>query len=180
MNRELYKRRFSLSYLKCLNPKEATYVLREVYEGVCSNHSGPRSLVGKAIKAGYLWPTMQKDVVKLVRKCDTCHRFGNVQHIPSELMMSISLPWPFSTWGIDIVRPLPQRKKHVKFLLVAIDYFTKWAEAQPLAIITKSKIQNFVWKNIVYRFGIPRMIISDNGRQFLIAEISENFMQSWE
>ena len=52
----------------------------------------------------------------------------------------------------------------MKFLLVAIDYFTKWVEAEALAIITETKVQNFVWKNIVYRFGIPRTIISDNGR----------------
>ena len=62
--------------------------------------------------------------------------------------------------------PLPQGKRQMKFLLVAIDYFTKWVEAKALATITKAKVQNFVWKNIVCRFGIPRTIISDNGRQF--------------
>ena len=54
----------------------------------------------------------------------------------------------------------------MKFLLVAINYFTKWVEAERLAVITEDKIQTFVWKNIIYRFGIPRMIISDNGCQF--------------
>ena len=54
----------------------------------------------------------------------------------------------------------------MKFLLVAIDYFTKWVEAEALAIIIETNVQNFVWKNIVCRFGIPRTIISDNGRQF--------------
>ena len=165
VNGELYKRGFSLPYLKCLNPEEAMYVLREIDEGVCGNHSGPRSLVGKAIKVGYFWPTMQKDAIELIKKCNKCQWFGNVQHIPGELMTSISSPWPFSTWGIDIFGPLPQRKKYVKFLLVAINYFTKWVEAEPLAIITESKIQNCVWKNIVCRFGIPRAIISNNGRQ---------------
>ena len=62
--------------------------------------------------------------------------------------------------------PLPQGKRQMKFLLVAIDYFTKWVEAEALATITEAKVQNFVWKNIVCRFGIPRTIISDNGRQF--------------
>ena len=62
--------------------------------------------------------------------------------------------------------PLPQGKRQMKFLLVAIDYFTKWVEAEALATITETKVQNFVWKNIVCRFGIPRTIISDNGRQF--------------
>ena len=116
---------------------------------------------------------MQKDAVKLVKKCDNCQWLKNVQHILGELMMSVSLPWPFSTWGIDIVGPLPQGKKQVKFLPVAIDYFTKWIEAEPLAIITESKIQNFIWKNIVCRFGIPRTIISNNGWQF----DSQNFRE---
>ena len=62
--------------------------------------------------------------------------------------------------------PLPQGKRQMKFLLVAIDYFTKWVEAEALATITKTKVQNFVWKNIVCRFGISRTIISDNGHQF--------------
>lgn len=62
--------------------------------------------------------------------------------------------------------PLLQGKKQVKFLLIAIDYLTKWVEAEALAIITKAKIQNSVWKNNVCRFGIPRTIISDNGHQF--------------
>jgi len=61
---------------------------------------------------------------------------------------------------------LPQVKGQVDFLLVAIDYFTKWVEAEALATITKARIQNFVWKNIICRFEVPRTIIIDNGRQF--------------
>ena len=80
--------------------------------------------------------------------------------------MAITSPWPFSQWGIDIVGPLPQGKGQVKFLLVAIDYFTKWVEVEALATITEARIQSFVSKNIIYRFGIPLMIISDNRRQF--------------
>ena len=62
--------------------------------------------------------------------------------------------------------PLPQGKKQVKFLLVSIDYFTKWVEVEAPLTITEAKIQNFVWKNIVCKFGIPQTIILDNGRQF--------------
>ena len=81
-------------------------------------------------------------------------------------MTTITLPWPFAQWGINIIGPLPQGKKQVKFLLVTIDYFTKWVEAEALATITKAKVQNFVWKNIVCRFRIPQTIISNNGCQF--------------
>ncbi|XP_065620879.1 uncharacterized protein LOC136063846 [Quercus suber] len=77
-----------------------------------------------------------------------------------------NVPMAICTMGIDIVGPLPLDKGQVKFLLVAIDYFTKWVEAEPLATITEAKIRSFVWKNIVCRFGIPMTIISDNGRQF--------------
>ena len=62
--------------------------------------------------------------------------------------------------------PLSQGKRQTKFLLVVIDYFTKWAEAEALATITETKVQYFIWKNIVYRFGIPKTIISDNNLQF--------------
>ena len=54
----LYKRGFSRSYLRCLGPKEADYVMREVHEGIYGNHSGARSLVHKLIQVGYYWPTM--------------------------------------------------------------------------------------------------------------------------
>ena len=62
--------------------------------------------------------------------------------------------------------PLPQGKKQLKFLLIVIDYFSKWVEAEALAMITEAKVRSFVWKNIVCRFGIPQTFISDNGRQF--------------
>ena len=61
---------------------------------------------------------------------------------------------------------MPQGKGQVKFLLIAIDYFTKWVEAEALVTITEARIQNFVWKNIICRFGIPWTIISNNGQQF--------------
>ena len=80
--------------------------------------------------------------------------------------MPIASLWPFSQWGIDIVSPLPQGKRQVKFLLIAIEYFTKWVDAEALSTITEARIQNFVWKNMVCRFEISQTIISDNRRQF--------------
>ena len=102
--------------------------------------------------------------VELVKRCDKCQWFENVQRLPAEKLTTITSPWPFSQWGIDIVDPLPIGKGQVKFLLVAIDYFIKWVEAEALAIIIEAKIRSFMWKNIICRFGIPMTIISDNGR----------------
>ena len=68
----LYKRGFFHLYLRCLNSKEANYVIREVHKGVCGNHFGPRSLAHKLIQARYYWPTMQKDTHAYVKTCDKC------------------------------------------------------------------------------------------------------------
>nr|GEV69103.1 reverse transcriptase domain-containing protein [Tanacetum cinerariifolium] len=68
--------------------------------------------------------------------------------------------------GIDIAEPFPEGPSKVKFLIVAIDYFTKWIEAKPVATITGAQIKKFVWDNIVCRFGLPGEIISDNEKQF--------------
>ena len=67
---------------------------------------------------------------------------------------------------LDILRPLLIGKGQCKFIIVAVDYFTKWAEAEPLATITEQKIRNCVWRSIICRFDIPRALVSDNGKQF--------------
>ncbi|GKD73761.1 reverse transcriptase domain-containing protein [Tanacetum coccineum] len=82
-------------------------------------------------------------------------------------MTSIMSAWPFSQWGIDIVGPLPTAPGGTRFLVVAIDYFTKWVEAKPLISTTGKHIEKFVWEHIVCRFGRPQVIISNNGKQFV-------------
>ena len=74
--------------------------------------------------------------------------------------------WPFAQWGLDIMGPFPIAMRQLKFLMVNINYFTKWVEAEALATITEKNLQSFVWWNIICRYGIPRVLISDNGKQF--------------
>ena len=81
-------------------------------------------------------------------------------------MTPISSPRPFAQWRIDIMGPFPLGKKQLKFLIVAVDYFIKWVETELVTMITEAKITSFVWKNIICRFGIPHVIISDNGKRF--------------
>ncbi|XP_058106422.1 uncharacterized protein LOC131249658 [Magnolia sinica] len=83
-----------------------------------------------------------------------------------EELTPMSRPWPFAQWVINIIGPLPHRKKKTKFVIVVVDYFTKWAEAKPVAKITEQKLMDSVWKNIICQFGIPCTIVSDNGKQF--------------
>ncbi|GKE05305.1 reverse transcriptase domain-containing protein [Tanacetum coccineum] len=109
---------------------------------------------------------MHEDTRKLIQACQDCQVHKPVPRNPQQKLSPITSPWPFYKWGIDIVGPFPEGPGKVKFLIVAIDYFTKCIEAKPVATITGSQIKKFVWDNIVCRFGLPGEIISDNGKQF--------------
>ena len=72
LNDTLYKRGFSMLYLKCVDEEEAKYILEEIHERVCGDHVGLRSLVSKVVRTCYFWPTIQIDIRELVKKCDRC------------------------------------------------------------------------------------------------------------
>ena len=102
----------------------------------------------------------------MVMKCGRCQKFGHAIHGPLDGLNSISSLWLFTQWGIDIVDPLSPTPVQKKFLLVTIDYFTKWIEAKPYAHIKDIDLVKFVWKNIVCHFGTQRTVVSDSGPQF--------------
>ncbi|GJR53776.1 reverse transcriptase domain-containing protein [Tanacetum coccineum] len=166
INGILYKKSFLGPWLRCVGPLQANYVLREIHEGSCSMHAGTRSVVAKALRTGYYWPTMHRDARALIRACQDCQVHKPIPRNPQQKLTPITSPWPFYKWGIDIAGPFPEGPGKVKFLIVAMDYFTKWIEAKPVATITGNQIKKFVWDNIVCRFGLPGEIISDNGKQF--------------
>ena len=132
----LYKRGFFTPVLKCIAGKDADYVLREVHEGVCENHIGARALAGKVLRQGYYWPIILRDATDLVRRCKICQEHAKISRLSYEPLTSITSPWPFQQWGLDILGPLAIGKGQCKFIIVVVDYFTKWAEAEPLATIT--------------------------------------------
>ena len=109
---------------------------------------------------------MLKDAQAYVKTYDKCQRFNNLIRQPSEELTLMMAPWPFTQWGLDIMGPFPTALRQLKFLVVSVDYFTKWVEVEPLAIITEKSIRSFVWRNIICRYGIPKVLISDNGKQF--------------
>ncbi|RDX96119.1 gag-pol, partial [Mucuna pruriens] len=75
-------------------------------------------------------------------------------------------PWPFCRWGVDILGSFPLAPGQIKFLIVAVDYFTKWIEAEPIATIPTKKVKKFLWKKIICRFGLLATIVSNNDTQF--------------
>ncbi|XP_059663409.1 uncharacterized protein LOC132309074 [Cornus florida] len=121
----LYKKGFSLPYLRCVSIDKANYILKDIHEGLCGNHARGRSLAHKTIRQGYFWPTIRTDALEFVKKCDKCQRFANVPKQPAEKLTPLTGPWPFAQWGTDLISPLPQGKGQTKYAIMAIDYFTK-------------------------------------------------------
>ena len=107
LNDVLYKRGFSQPYLKCFSPDEANYMLKEVHEGACGNHSGARSLIHKVVRAGYYWPTIYADAKAYVKFYDQCQRFSNILRQPSKYLTPMMAPWPFAQWCLVILGPFP-------------------------------------------------------------------------
>ncbi|KAL0313456.1 UNVERIFIED_CONTAM: Gag-Pol polyprotein [Sesamum radiatum] len=162
---ELYKRTVNGPLLKYLDKERAEYVLREIHEGSCGNHSGGRSLAQKVTRQGYFWPSLVKDATEFAKKCESFQRYAALIHSPATPMEPVRIACRFDQWGIDIVGPFPPAIAQKKFIIVAVEYFTKWVEAEAVAKISEMEVINFIWKNIVCRFGIPRVLISDNGTQ---------------
>ncbi|GKA77232.1 reverse transcriptase domain-containing protein [Tanacetum coccineum] len=92
----------------------ADYVLREIHAGSCSMHSGPRSVVARALRSGYYWPTMHRDARDMIKKCNDCQVHRPIPRQPQQELTPITSPWPFHKWGIDIAGPFPVARGAVK------------------------------------------------------------------
>lgn len=89
------------------------------------------------------------------KACDKCQSYANFRNVPKKHFTSLWSPWPFAMWGIDLIGELPKVKGGVKYVVVAIDYFTKWVEDEPLATINAKKLKDFVYRAILCRYWIP-------------------------
>ena len=87
---------------------------------------------------------MQKGANEYARKCEQCQRHAPMIHQPAGNLNPISSPWPFAQWGLDIVGPFPRVTGNRKLILMAVDYFTKWAKAEALANIQDVDVKKFV------------------------------------
>ncbi|CAL1384138.1 unnamed protein product [Linum trigynum] len=162
----LYKKSHSGAYLRCLTNAEGLQAIDEVHRGTCGMHAGARSLEKILLRQGYYWPTIRADARRHVAACHQCQIHANDIHLPAAPMQGNVGAWPFAQWGMDLLGPFPKAPGQFKYLIVAVDYFTKWIEAEPLASITETQVRKFTKKNIFARFGLPESIVTDHGKQF--------------
>uniref|UniRef100_A0A2N9E8D5 Integrase catalytic domain-containing protein n=1 Tax=Fagus sylvatica TaxID=28930 RepID=A0A2N9E8D5_FAGSY len=124
---------------------------------------------------GYYWPTMKKDTADFVKSCHTCQLQANLIHTHPTSLQNMATPWPFHTWGLDLIGPINPSSGGYIWILVATEYFSKWVEAVPLRKATGAAVANFIREHIITRFGIPHKIISDNGTLLLLTKMLEKF-----
>ncbi|XP_025692656.1 uncharacterized protein [Arachis hypogaea] len=149
---QLFRKGFNHPLLKCLHPDQTDYVLREVHEGCCGHHIGGKALARKLIRARYYWPSMMADSKEFVKKCVKCQENANFHRAPASELSLLTASRPFLQWGVDLLGPFPVGPGQVKYLIVAIDYYTKWIEAEPLASISSSNCRKFMWRQVITRF----------------------------
>jgi hypothetical protein len=105
VNGELFRRGANGTLRKCITPDEGCAILQDIHVGICGSHTGARSLVGKAYRQGFFWPTVVSDADSLVHQCEGCQFFAHQKHVSSHQLQTIPITWPFSTWGLDLVGP---------------------------------------------------------------------------
>ncbi|XP_010684901.1 uncharacterized protein LOC104899412 [Beta vulgaris subsp. vulgaris] len=133
-------------------------VLKELHEGACASHIRGRALGEKALRTGYYWPTLKEDALVYAKKCDSCQKHDNMYQKPSNYLNPILFPLPVAKFLVAVGQK--------KFVIVAVYYFTKWVEVEAMRGITTNDVKEFIWKNIIIRFGLPQSIVFDNGPQF--------------
>uniref|UniRef100_A0A2N9GS47 RNA-directed DNA polymerase n=1 Tax=Fagus sylvatica TaxID=28930 RepID=A0A2N9GS47_FAGSY len=167
----LFRKGFHGEPLRCLSPSESQMVMKETHAGECGEHQGKKRLYQCLLTLGYYWPTMKKDAADFVKTCHTCQVQANLIHTHPTSLQNMVTPWPFHTWGLDLIGPINPASGGYIWILVATEYFTKWVEAIPLKKATGAAVANFIREHIITRFGIPYKLITDNGTPFINKDV---------
>jgi hypothetical protein len=150
---------------RCVPEEEQQSVLTFCHALHCGGHFGAKKTAFKVLQSGFWWPSLFKDSHNFVKACIRCQRTGTIgkkNEMPQHHIQSVEI---FDVWGIDFMGPFPS-SHGFEYILVAVDYVSKWIEAIPTRTNDHSVVLKFVKANIISRFGCPKTIISDGGPHF--------------
>ncbi|GKE37873.1 reverse transcriptase domain-containing protein [Tanacetum coccineum] len=149
---------------RCVYGKEAIDILTACHNGPTGGHHGANYTAKKVFDAGFFWLTIYRDAHDLVTRCDACQRQGKISQRDEMPQNAIQVCEIFDVWGIDFMGPFPSSRGN-KYILVAIDYLSKWVEAKALPTNDSRVVVKFL-KSLFAQFRTPRAIISDRGTHF--------------
>ncbi|GJR78192.1 reverse transcriptase domain-containing protein [Tanacetum coccineum] len=149
---------------RCVHGQEAVDILTACHNGPTGGHHGANYTAKKVFDSGFYWPTIYRDAHDMVKSCDSCQRQGKISQKDEMPQNAIQVCEIFDVWGIDFMGPFPSSRGN-KYILVAVDYLSKWVEAKALPTNDARVVVKFL-KSLFARFGTPRAIISDRGTHF--------------
>jgi ribonuclease HI len=121
----LFRKGFHGDPLRCLSLSESQTVMKEAHSGECGEHQGKKRLYQLLLTLGYYWPTMKRDTADFVKACHTCQMQANLIHTHPTNLQNMATPWPFHTWGLDLIGPINPPSGGYIWILAATEYFTK-------------------------------------------------------
>jgi hypothetical protein len=171
---KLYRRGIDGILRRCVDYTEFPSILEACHDSACGGHFSGHLIAQKVLRTGYFWPTLFADVEDHTKRCDPCQRYArNDLHMDLPLHPSLPLT-PLEKWGIDYVGPVsPPSSKRNEYIIVATEYFPKWAEAKAVKKADAKQTAIFLYENIIARFGCPKILISDRGTHFINEAIEE-------
>nr|GEV91823.1 reverse transcriptase domain-containing protein [Tanacetum cinerariifolium] len=149
---------------RCVHGQEAVDILMACHNGPIGRHHGANFIAKKVFDSGFYWLTIYRDAHELVTRCDAYQRQGKILQRDEMPQNAIQVCEIFNVWGIDLMGPFSSSRGN-KYIIVAIDNFSKWVEAKVLPINDARVVMKFL-KSLFTRFGTPRAIISDRGTHF--------------
>ncbi|XP_047326474.1 uncharacterized protein LOC124930156 [Impatiens glandulifera] len=164
---KFYRRSFGGQNMLCIDNLESKRIIEEVHVGTCGLHVNGMTLTKKILRLRYYWQNLKQEYVNYVRIYHQCQIYANLKHTPASLLYNMISPWSFSTWGITIIGKIyPHASNRNEFILVAIDYFTKWVDVVSYKVLKSSQVPKFIRTSIIARYGFPDALLSNNGRHY--------------
>ncbi|GJU11235.1 reverse transcriptase domain-containing protein [Tanacetum coccineum] len=172
----LFKVCFDGMIRRCVSGPETQTILDQCHHGPTDGHYGPNVTAKKVLDSGFYWPKIIKEAHTLVRLCEACQKTGNISKRDEIPLNNIQVWEIFDIWGIDFMGPFLKSHKF-EYILVVVDYVSKWAEAQALPTNDARVVITFL-KKLFCRFGMPKALISDRGTHFC-NKITEKTMKGY-
>jgi hypothetical protein len=172
----LYRRGIDSIFRRCLTYDEAKKDLNECDSGACGSHMSGYATSQKILRAGYFRPSLFKDCITVIHKFHACQTYNNKIRSHRAPLYPVVFVGPFAKWGIDFMTCNPHLVGGHGYIIVAVDYFTKWDEAMPTFDKTEKTVVLFIFNHIVTIFGVPQAIATDHGshfHNFMMFELTE-------
>ncbi|GJR22631.1 reverse transcriptase domain-containing protein [Tanacetum coccineum] len=154
---------------RCVAGNGILEILAHFHSGPTGGHHSASVIGRKVYETGFYWPSIFKDAKDYVMKCDACQKSGNISSRNEMPQNNIQVCKVFDVWGLDFIGHFPDSRGN-KYILVAVDYVSKWVESQAIHSNDARVAIKFL-KGLFVRFGVPKALISDRGTHFCNSQL---------